>query len=70
MHEENVIEFLCITSNDCGRMRILEKVMCMSSGLYAITIRAIESNNVIRMSSWIQTHNGFGKTDAYIPVMI
>ncbi|KAK9927808.1 hypothetical protein M0R45_024974 [Rubus argutus] len=41
-------EFLCITSNDCGRKRILEKFMCISSGLYSTTIRAIESNNVIR----------------------
>ena len=47
-HDENGIEFLCITSNDCGRKRILEKFMCISSGLYATTIRAIESNNVIR----------------------
>ncbi|KAK9912308.1 hypothetical protein M0R45_036177 [Rubus argutus] len=28
--------------------RILEKFMCISSGLYSTTIRAIESNNVIR----------------------
>ena len=69
-HDENGIEFLCITSNDCERMRILEKIMCISSRLYSITIRAIEPNNVIRMTSWIQTHNGFGKTDAYIPVII
>jgi hypothetical protein len=48
MHEENGVEFLCITSNDCEKMRILEKVMCLSSGLCSITIRAIESNNVIR----------------------
>ena len=47
-HEENGKEFLCITSNDCGRKRILEKFMCISSGLYATTIRVIESNNVIR----------------------
>ena len=47
-HDENEIEFLCITSNDCGRKRILEKIMCPSSGLYATTIWAIESNKVIR----------------------
>ena len=47
-HDENGIEFLCITSNDCERMRILEKIMCLSSELYATTIWAIESNKVIR----------------------
>ena len=47
-HDENGKEFLCITSNDCGRKRILEKFMCISSGLYSTTIRAIESNHVIR----------------------
>ena len=36
-HDENEIEFLCITSNDFGRKRILEKIMCPSSGLYAAT---------------------------------
>ena len=30
------------------RKRILEKIMCLSSGLYATTIWAIESNKVIR----------------------
>ena len=40
-HDENGKEFICITSNDCGRKRILEKLMCLSSGLYATTIRAI-----------------------------
>ncbi|KAK9942921.1 hypothetical protein M0R45_008564 [Rubus argutus] len=47
-HDENGKEFICITSNDCGRKRILEKFMCISSGSYSTTIRAIESNNVIR----------------------
>ncbi|KAK9930010.1 hypothetical protein M0R45_027070 [Rubus argutus] len=47
-HDENGKEFLCITSNDCGRKAHLREVMCISSGLYSTTIRAIESNNVIR----------------------
>src|ERR1017187_7122354 len=47
-HDENGKEFICITSNDCGRKRILEKIMCLSIGLYATIIRAIESNNVIQ----------------------
>ena len=47
-HCENGNEYLCITSNDCERKRILEKLMCRSSGLYLTTIRIIESNNVFR----------------------
>ena len=48
MHDENGKEFFCITSNNCERKRILEKFMCLSNRLYATTIQAIESNNVIR----------------------
>ena len=48
MHDENGKEFLYITSNDWWRKRILEKVMCLSSVLYAATIWDIESNKVIR----------------------
>ena len=70
MHDENGLELLCITSNDCGKMCILEKVMCLSSGLYAIAIWVIESRDVIQMTSWVLTHNGFAKTDGYIPVII
>ena len=47
MHVENGNEFLCITSNDCEQRRILEKFMCLSSGLY-VTIQAIKSNKVMR----------------------
>ena len=47
-HDENEIEFLCTASNDYERKRILEKIMCLSSVLYATTIWVIESNNVIR----------------------
>ena len=48
MHDENGIEFLCITSNDCEKKRILEKIMCPSSELSAATIWVIGSNKVIR----------------------
>lgn len=47
-HCENGNEYLCITSNDCGRKRILEQLMCRSSGLYLTIIRIIESNNVFQ----------------------
>ena len=47
MHDENGIEFLCITSNDCEKKRILEKIMCPSSELSAATIWVIGSNKVI-----------------------
>ena len=42
-HRENDKEFLCITSNECGRKRILEKLLSQSSGLYLTTVRIIES---------------------------
>jgi hypothetical protein len=51
-HCENGQEFLCITSNDYGHKRVLEKLMCRSSGLYATTIQVIESNHVIRDDLW------------------
>ena len=47
-HCENGNKYLCITSNDCGRKRILEQLMCRSSGLYLTTIRIIESNNICK----------------------
>jgi hypothetical protein len=62
-HDENGKGFLCITSNDCGRKRILESIMCLSSGLYAATIELLNQTKSFGMTSWIQTHNGFGKTD-------
>ncbi|KAK9907228.1 hypothetical protein M0R45_000961 [Rubus argutus] len=46
MHDENGKEFLCIPLMTAAEKRILEKFMCISSGLYSTTIRAIESNNV------------------------
>ena len=45
---KNGQKYLCIISNDCERKRILERLMCRSSGLYLTTIRMIESNNVFR----------------------
>ena len=51
-HCENGQEFLCITSNDYGHKRVLEKLMCRSSGLYATTIRIIESNHIMRDDLW------------------
>ena len=47
-HRENDKEFLCITSNECGRKRILEKLLSQSSGLYLTTVRIIESYAVAR----------------------
>ena len=41
--KENGQDFLFITSNDCGRKRILEKLKSQSSGLYLTTITIIES---------------------------
>ncbi|GAV76285.1 hypothetical protein CFOL_v3_19760, partial [Cephalotus follicularis] len=40
-------EYLYITSNASGRMQILEKLIGLSSGLYIMKIRAIESHNVM-----------------------
>ncbi|XP_062025904.1 uncharacterized protein LOC133742246 [Rosa rugosa] len=51
-HCENGQEFLCITSNNYGSTRVLEKLMCRSSGLYATTIRVIESNHVMNENLW------------------
>ena len=45
---KNGPKYLCITSNDCGKKRILERRMCRSSGLCLTTIRMIESNNAFR----------------------
>ncbi|XP_026400250.1 uncharacterized protein LOC113296134 [Papaver somniferum] len=42
-HSENGIEYIHVTSNECGRKHILEKLMSQSSGLY-LTIRIIESH--------------------------
>ncbi|KAK9924069.1 hypothetical protein M0R45_032457 [Rubus argutus] len=43
--EENV-EYLCITSNLYGQKRTLEKLRCLSNGLYITTIRTIEANHM------------------------
>ncbi|KAJ9540031.1 hypothetical protein OSB04_026537 [Centaurea solstitialis] len=45
---ENGIEYLYITSNQYDQKRILEKLRCLSSGLYVTTIQNIESNLIIR----------------------
>ncbi|GAV59794.1 hypothetical protein CFOL_v3_03325, partial [Cephalotus follicularis] len=44
---ENVKECLYITGNASGRKQILEKLLRLSSGLYIMNIRAIESHNVM-----------------------
>ncbi|GAV86530.1 hypothetical protein CFOL_v3_29960, partial [Cephalotus follicularis] len=44
---ENGKEYLYITGNASGRKQILEKLPRLSSGLYVMKIRAIESHNVI-----------------------
>ncbi|GAV79771.1 hypothetical protein CFOL_v3_23234, partial [Cephalotus follicularis] len=44
---ENGKEYLYITGNAFGRKQILEKLLGLSSGLYIMKIRAIESHNVV-----------------------
>ncbi|GAV88636.1 hypothetical protein CFOL_v3_32058, partial [Cephalotus follicularis] len=44
---ENGKEYLYITCNASGRKQILEKLYGLSSGLYIMKIRAIESHNVV-----------------------
>jgi len=51
-HCEDGTEFLCITSHNYGRKRILEKLMSQSSGLYLTTIRIIESHVVAKQDLW------------------
>ena len=51
-HCENGTEYLYITSNECGRKRILEKLMSQSSGLYLTTIWIIESYAVTNNEMW------------------
>ncbi|XP_026398222.1 uncharacterized protein LOC113294003 [Papaver somniferum] len=45
-HCENGVEYIYVTSSECGRKRILKKLMCHSSGLYITIIRIIESHVV------------------------
>ena len=45
---ENGIEYLYITSTQYDQKRILEKLRCLSNGLYLTTIQKIESNLIIR----------------------
>ena len=42
-HTENGIEYMYITSNECGRKRIHEKLIRQSTGLYMTTIRIVAS---------------------------
>ncbi|GAV66696.1 hypothetical protein CFOL_v3_10206, partial [Cephalotus follicularis] len=44
---ENGKEYLYITGNASGRKKILEKLPGLSSELYIMKIRAIESHNVV-----------------------
>ncbi|GAV70520.1 hypothetical protein CFOL_v3_14018, partial [Cephalotus follicularis] len=44
---ENGKEYLYITGNASGRMQILKKLSGLSSRLYIMKIRAIESHNVM-----------------------
>ncbi|KAM1175085.1 hypothetical protein ACFX19_028123 [Malus domestica] len=44
--KDNGSEFLCITLYEYGQKRIHEKLACLPSGLYIITIRDIEAHNV------------------------
>ncbi|GAV90958.1 hypothetical protein CFOL_v3_34358, partial [Cephalotus follicularis] len=45
--DENGKEYLYITGNASDRKQILEKLPGLSSGLYIMKIRAIESHNVM-----------------------
>ena len=51
-HCENGNEYMYITSNEYGRKRILEKLICQTSGLYFTTIRVIESYSVTNNELW------------------
>ena len=51
-HCEDGTEFLCITSHEYGRKRILEKLLSQSSGLYLTRIRIIESYVVTKQDLW------------------
>ncbi|GAV70118.1 hypothetical protein CFOL_v3_13616, partial [Cephalotus follicularis] len=44
---KNGKEYIYITGNASGRKQILEKLSGLSSGLYIMKIRAIESHNVV-----------------------
>ncbi|GAV70475.1 hypothetical protein CFOL_v3_13973, partial [Cephalotus follicularis] len=44
---ENGKEYIYITGNASGRKQILEKLPGLSSGLYVMKIRAIESHNIV-----------------------
>ncbi|GAV77474.1 hypothetical protein CFOL_v3_20945, partial [Cephalotus follicularis] len=44
---ENDKEYLYITGNASDRKQLLEKLIKLSSGLYIMKIRAIESHNVV-----------------------
>ncbi|GAV71044.1 hypothetical protein CFOL_v3_14538, partial [Cephalotus follicularis] len=44
---ENGKEYLYIIGNAFGRKQILEKLLGLSSGLYIMKIRTIESHNVV-----------------------
>ncbi|GAV74058.1 hypothetical protein CFOL_v3_17540, partial [Cephalotus follicularis] len=44
---ENGKEYLYITGNASGQKQILEKLPGLSSGLYIMKIRAIESHNIV-----------------------
>ena len=43
---ENHTEYLCITSEKCGKKSIHEKLLAYSSGLYRINIKPVERNMV------------------------
>lgn len=63
--EEKGIEYLCITSNLYGQKRTLEKLKCLSNGLYMTTIRSIETNLTVsqkltNMSNYLLWHDRLG----------
>ncbi|KAK9946455.1 hypothetical protein M0R45_011920 [Rubus argutus] len=45
---ENGVDYLYMTSTKYGQKRILEKLRCLSSGLYVTTIHLVENNLIIR----------------------
>lgn len=59
------MEYLCITSNLYGQKRTLEKLKCLSNGLYMTTIRSIEANHIVNQkltnsSSFFLWHDRLG----------
>lgn len=54
---ENGVQFLCISSYECGQKRILEKMKHILNGLYITTICLIESHYLAGLESGLVLEN-------------